>query len=389
MRLPAYNALVKTRPDAARVRDGFRLLMGDAYNLPIMLRHLNESGLTPAPRANFYVREIPVYGDMILAPMDGYSDLPYRLICHELGSAMSYTEFTNADGILQKRWSDSIAQKLKFDAAEKIKTIQIYGHDPERLVDAAKRVEEAGPDIVDLNMGCYVKDIAERGAGSGMLRFPERIARYFARVSRELRVPVTGKIRLGWDDDSRNYLTVAKILQDNGASLIAVHARTKTQAYHGNADWDAIAEIKQAVTIPVIGNGDVKTVADITRIKAHTRCDGVMIGRGAIGNPWIFSGRDREAVSLDERVVLLRRHLALNLEFYGPRGGLILFRKHAARYVTGLYGAAHLRVPLLTAESVREFDDLLGEYAKTLHRIQPILEPRAETILHDVRTMLQ
>jgi nifR3 family TIM-barrel protein len=338
-----------------------------------MLTYPNVSTAQLAPRktrptrATFFVRDVPVYGDAILAPMDGYSDLPYRLICYELGSAMSYTEFTNADGILQKRWGDSIAQKLKFDASEKPMTIQIYGHEPDRLVEAAKRVQELEPDIVDLNMGCYVKDIAERGAGSGMLRFPERIAYYFARVSRELRVPVTGKIRLGWDDDARNYLTIAKILEDNGASLIAVHARTKAQAYHGSADWDAIAEIKQALTIPVIGNGDVKTVADIARMKNHTGCDGVMIGRGAIGNPWIFSGRDRNEVSLQERVDLLRRHLALNLEFYGQRGGLILFRKHAARYITGLYGAAHLRVPLLTAESVQEFDDLLGQYQTDAH----------------------
>lgn len=339
-----------------------------------MLIDANESNVQARPRKlrptrpTFSVREVPVYGDAILAPMDGFSDLPYRLICYELGSAMSYTEFTNADGILQKRWGDSIASKLKFDVSEKPMTIQIYGHDAERLVQAAKRVQELGPDIVDLNMGCYVKDIAERGAGSGMLRFPERIAYYFARVSKELRVPVTGKIRLGWDDASRNYLTIAKILEDNGASLIAVHARTKAQAYHGSADWDAIAEIKQTVKIPVIGNGDVKIVADIERIKKQTGCDAVMIGRGAIGNPWIFSGRDRDEVPLSARVALLRRHLGLNLEFYGQRGGLILFRKHAARYITGLYGAAHLRVPLLTAESVQQFDDLLGQYQTDAHQ---------------------
>lgn len=320
------------------------------------------------PRPNFFVRDIPIYGDAILAPMDGFSDLPFRLICRELGSAMSYTEFTNADGILQKRLPDSVAQRLKFDPAEDPMTFQIYHDDADRLVDAAKRVLELGPDIIDLNMGCYVKDIAERGAGSGMLRFPERIARYFSRASQELPVPVTGKIRLGWDDESRNYLTVARILEDSGASLVAVHARTKAQAYHGSADWDAIAQIKQTVKIPVLGNGDVKTVADIARLKNYTGCDGVMIGRGAIGNPWIFSGRDRDDVSLEERIVLLRRHLTLNLEFYGQRGGLILFRKHAVKYINGLYGAAQLRVPLLTAESVAEFDDLLGQFQLQVDR---------------------
>lgn len=316
----------------------------------------------PESGANFFVREIPIYGDAILAPMDGFSDLPFRLICRELGSAMSYTEFTNADGILQKKLPDSVAQRLKFDSSENPMTFQIYHHDPDRLMDAAKRVLELGPHIVDLNMGCYVKDISERGAGSGMLRFPERIAHYFSRAARELPIPVTGKIRLGWDDGSRNYLTTAKILEDNGASLIAVHGRTRAQAYHGNADWDAIAQIKQAVRIPVLGNGDVKCVADIARMKDHTGVDGVMIGRAAIGNPWIFSKRDRDQVSIDERIALLRRHLALNLDFYGQRGGLILFRKHAVKYINGLYGAAQLRVPLLTAESVPEFDDLLGQF---------------------------
>ncbi len=330
-----------------------------------------------APKPNFFVREVPIYGDVILAPMDGFSDLPFRLICRELGSAMSYTEFTNADGILQKKLPESVAQRLRYDPSENPMTFQIYHQDPDRLVDAAKRTLELEPDIVDLNMGCYVKDISERGAGSGMLRFPERIAHYFSRASKELPIPVTGKIRLGWDDASRNYLTIAKILEDNGASLIAVHARTRAQAYHGSADWDAIAEVKQTVKIPVLGNGDVKTVADIARMKQHTGVDGVMIGRGAIGNPWIFSRRDREEVSLDERIVLLRRHLALNLDFYGPRGGLILFRKHAVKYINGLYGAAQLRVPLLTAESVQEFDDLLGQFRERVDAHEHVMsEPR-------------
>jgi nifR3 family TIM-barrel protein len=299
--------------------------------------------------------------------MDGFSDLPFRLICRELGSAMSYTEFTNADGILQKKLPDSVAHRLKFDPSENPMTFQIYHHDPDRLVDAAKRVLELGPQIIDLNMGCYVKDIAERGAGSGMLRFPERIAQYFSRASKELPMPVTGKIRLGWDESSRNYLTNAKILEDNGASLIAVHARTKEQAYRGCADWDAIAEVKQAVKIPVLGNGDVKTVADIARLRNYTGCDGVMIGRAAIGNPWIFSGQDRAQVSLEQRIALLRRHLALNLDFYGQRGGLVLFRKHAVKYIHGLPGEKVLRVPLLTAESVPQFDDLLANFERFEH----------------------
>jgi nifR3 family TIM-barrel protein len=308
---------------------------------------------------SFNVRDIPVYGSRILAPMDGYSDLPFRLICRELGSAMSYTEFVNVDELQSRKPTVKAWQKLRFDASERPMTFQIYGHDEQRLIATAIRLQEHGPDIIDINMGCYVKNIAERGAGSGMLCQPDKIARVYTQLSRELDIPITGKIRLGWDEASRNYLTVARILQDSGASLIAVHGRTKAQAYKGDADWDAIAEIKQAVQIPVLGNGDVRTVADIARIRAHTGCDGVMIGRGAIGNPWIFAGKDRETVTLREKVLLMRRHLGLNLDFYGPTTGLLLFRKHAARYIQGLPGEEVLRIPLLTCETVAAFDELV------------------------------
>jgi nifR3 family TIM-barrel protein len=316
------------------------------------------------PTPAFYIRDIPIDGRAILSPMDGFSDLPFRLICRELGSAMSYTEFVNVDELAHTRRKDAKCwRKLEFDPRlERPMTFQIYGHDEERLVNIGLRLQDhsPAPDILDINMGCYVKSISERGAGSGMLRFPDRIERVFARLSQSLRIPLTGKIRLGWDDQNRNHVATARILEDNGASLVAVHGRTKAQGYGGEADWDAIAEVKQAVTIPVIGNGDVKSVADIARLRAHTGCDGVMIGRAAIGNPWIFAGKDREQVTRAEKIALMRRHLALNLEFYGPQAGLILFRKHAAKYIRGLADEAELRVPLLTAVTLAEFDELIG-----------------------------
>ena len=313
----------------------------------------------------FYIRDLPIYGRASLSPMDGFSDLPFRLICRELGSALSYTEFVNVDELAATRKRDAKCwRKLVFDPLiERPMTFQIYGHEVDKIVNVALRLQDMqpGPDIVDINMGCYVKSISERGAGSGMLRCPDKMEVLFNRLSRELRIPVTGKIRLGWDDASRNHVENAKRLEDNGASLIAVHGRTKAQGYGGNADWDAIAEVKQAVRIPVIGNGDVKRVADIERIRAHTGCDGVMIGRAAIGNPWIFAGKDREQVTFEEKVALMRRHLALNLDFYGPKFGLVLFRKLAARYIAGLPNEAELRVPLLTANTVEEFDRIMAE----------------------------
>jgi nifR3 family TIM-barrel protein len=315
---------------------------------------------------SFFVRDIPVYGDLVLSPMDGFSDLPFRLICRELGSAMSYTEFVNVLNLQGKRRRDETNLKLQFDPSERPMTFQIYGYDEDLLVNTAVRLQDLGPDIIDINMGCYVKDIARRGAGSGMLLFPNKIARIFSRLSKELRVPVTGKIRLGWDDTKRNYLEVAKILEDNGASLIAVHARTKVQAYTGQADWDAIAEVKQTVKIPVLGNGDVRTVADIEKIKSHTKCDGVMIGRGAIGNPWIFARKDRAQVTAQEKIALLRRHLSLSLDFYGSELGMRLFRKHASKYVVNITGEDKPHVPLLQCNSLEEFDRLVNEIAENL-----------------------
>jgi nifR3 family TIM-barrel protein len=306
----------------------------------------------------FRVGGLPVFGDVVLSPMDGFSDLPFRLICRELGSAMSYTEFVNVDELVGKPQARAW-RKLRFDPSERPMTFQIYGHDESRIVEAALRLQDLGPDIIDINMGCYVKSISERGAGSGMLCQPDKIQRVFRRLSAALKIPVTGKIRLGWDDKARNYKEIAGILEESGASLIAVHGRTRSQAYKGAADWDAIAEVKHRVSIPVIGNGDVRTVADIARMKAHTGCDGVMIGRAAIGNPWIFAQKDREEVTLDDRLTLMRRHLALNLEFYGSRVGLLLFRKHSSKYMLAVPDQQHLRVPLITSKSVEEFDRLI------------------------------
>ena len=309
----------------------------------------------------FHVGSVPVFGNLILAPMAGFSDLPFRSICRALGSAMSYTEFVNVDELQGRRGGNKRAwQKLQFRENERPMVFQIYGHDVDRIVDTANRLQELGPDILDINMGCYVKKIAERGAGAGMMRDPCLIARLMERLVETLDVPVSAKIRLGWDEDTRNYLQVAHALQDHGASLVAIHARTRAQAYSGEADWDAIAAVKQALSVPVIGNGDVRSLEDIKRMKAHTGCDGMMIGRAAIGNPWIFQRKDRQQVSLADRLGLLLEHLDLHLEFYGTKKGLLLFRKHVARYIEGTPAVERdLRVALLTCESKNDFKDLL------------------------------
>jgi nifR3 family TIM-barrel protein len=312
------------------------------------------------PQPTFLIRDIPVYGDLILSPMAGFSDKPYRLLCREYGSAMSYTEFVSVDGILHD--NERTSHMLAFDPSERPMVFQIFGSDEDKIEEAARRIEPLGPDIIDLNMGCSVPKVSGRGAGAALLKEPAKIGRIFARLTRALSAPVTGKIRLGWDDNSLNYLEVAKVLEDSGAALIAVHGRTKAQAYNGWANWDAIAEIKQAVKIPVIGNGDVNCVADIERIKQHTGCDGVMIARAAIGNPWIFQRKDIHQVTLAEKSRLIHRHLNLMLEFYGEERGLILFRKHVVRYVRGLAHIAQVKAKLITCTRPEAFIELMNQY---------------------------
>src|SRR5512145_5915 len=260
----------------------------------------------------------PLPNDLILSPMDGYSDLPFRSICRELGSAMSYTEFINALDILQGH--PYIHEKMAYMPSERPVVYHLFDNDPDRLLEAALRLlpqasadypgAQAGqPDIVDINLGCSAKNVSGRGAGAGLLKTPARIAEIFRKLTHALPVPVSAKMRLGWDDASRNYLEVAKILEENGAAAIAVHGRTKQQSYRGQADWDAIAAVRQAVSIPVYANGDVRSVADIERLKAHTGCPAVLIGRGAIGNPWIFARLDRANVPPEQVRATLHTHL--------------------------------------------------------------------------------
>ncbi len=312
------------------------------------------------PKPTFWVRDVPVYGDVILSPMAGFSDLPFRSLCYDYGSAMSYTEFVSAEAIVQGRELNERTQRLlAYAPHEKPIVFQIFGNSVEMLVEAAERIEPLRPSILDINMGCSVRKVSGRGAGAGLLREPAKIGRIFAALTRTLSVPVTGKIRLGWDADSLNYRDVVRAMTDNGASLVAVHGRTKEQSYSGQANWDAIADAVAVANVPVIGNGDVATVADIAAIKAQTGCAAVMIGRGAIGHPWIFQRRDRHEVSFVEKAVFIRRHFALMLEFYGEELALILVRKHIARYLKGYAGIKDLHLGLVTVRSVESFHQLL------------------------------
>jgi tRNA-dihydrouridine synthase B len=318
----------------------------------------------------FKVRNVPVYGDALLAPMDGFSDWPFRSLCRANGSAMSYTEFVRAHNVVHA--FKHMAARLKYDESERPVVLQVYGEDPDELLEAALRLQEKNPDIIDVNMGCPAKRIIYRGGGVGLMRTPLKVAHIFRRLSRALEVPVTAKIRLGWED-CRNYKLIARIVEENGGALIAVHGRTKEQGYGGQADWDAIAEVKATVKIPVIGNGDVRKVADIQRLKDYTGCEAVMIGRGAIGNPWIFARLEREQVPPEMVRQMVHEHLRRHLEFYGPRKGLILFRKHALQYLKLDRLPRLVRTRILQQDVPEQFLALLDEAYLTI--VQPLPPP--------------
>ena len=204
---------------------------------------------------------------------------------------------------------------------------------PERILYAAKYLQEKNPDFIDINFGCSAKNVTNRGAGAGLLLDPQKISKIIALLVKNISIPITAKIRLGWDENKLNYLEISKIIEEEGAAMLSVHGRTKKQGYSGNADWNAIAEIKTLRKIPIIANGDVKVPEDLDQIINITNCDGIMIGRGALANPWIFQRKDKQMIPVDEKFSLFMDHFNSILSFYGKTTGIILFRKHLKSYI--------------------------------------------------------
>lgn len=305
----------------------------------------------------FLIRDLPIHGPLILAPLSGYNDQPFRRLCLEFGAALVYTGLLSASAILYG--SQRSREMLRFHPDEHPLACQLFGSDEAILEKAARAVEVLGIDVLDFNMGCAEPKIVKGGYGAALLKDPAQIGRIVARLVRAVQVPVTGKIRLGWDAGTRNYLEVARVLEESGAALIAVHGRTADQQYTGLADWDAIAEVKQAARIPVLASGDVKCAADIPRLQAHTGCDGVMIGRAAIGSPWIFQRRDLPDVPWAERVPVIMKHLRRMVDFHGEVQGHRRFRKHLRRYLTSTDVSRQQRRAFLHCEDFGTFVTLL------------------------------
>jgi len=328
--------------------------------------HTPSSTTPPTPDAAYWrIGSVAIAGDLILAPMAGFSDQPFRRICREMGSAISYTPCAVDRAVLAG--SDEADRTYAFHASERPVAIQLLSREPALLAEAAKRlVEHFQPDLIDLNLGCPSHRIAGGGRGAALLQRPSLIGQLITTLVKAVPIPVTAKIRLGWDASSRNHIEVARTLEDAGAQAIAVHGRTKEQAYAGKADWDAIAEVAASVQVPVIANGDVRTVADIDHILQHTGCRAVMIGRGAVGNPWLFSRRDLDTVSIQERLMVMERHLRMMAELAGERHGTICFRKHLVKYMRGVPHAARMRGELMRPESPDELMAALHTWAASI-----------------------
>lgn len=316
-------------------------------------------------QADFFIANIPIHGRLILAPMDGISDAAFRLLTRRLGSAYSVSEFINTlDYAHQKSYQK---KRLLARDEERPFVAQLLDNDAVRMADCAARIEEEfHPDMIDINMGCAAKSVAGRGAGVGMMRNPQLVKDAVMLVSRAVKVPVTVKMRLGWDNTSLNFLELANLAAENGAKAIALHGRTGKISYHKPAQWQPIAELKRAFPhLPIIGNGDVTTPADARCLLEETGCDAVMIGRAAKANPWIFSWRNREDVSIQEvaETTLWQLKDMLATE---PENAIMPFRKYLKAYLDPYELPRETMRALLTCGDANQLTALVKQTFKGL-----------------------
>jgi len=317
---------------------------------------------------SFSIGNLKIDTPVLLAPMAGVTDYSFRILCKEQGAGIVYSEFVSAHGIIRE--NEKSLDIIKFEEEERPIGIQIFGDSPQVMADAAKYiVEKFKPDILDINYGCPVPKVTKKGAGSAALKdlgLMEAITQ--AVVKSVTQIPVTVKMRAGWDLQSIIVEKAGVLLENCGVKAITLHPRTALQTLKGHANWELIKLLKDSVSIPVIGNGDVKTADDVLRMFDETNCDAVMIGRAALGNPWIFDqarnlldGKVVAEPSVEEKVQLCKRHFNLILESRGTKRGLYLMRKHFGWYIKGFPGAADYRTRLVTSKSIEIANDILNE----------------------------
>ena len=312
--------------------------------------------------------ELPDF-PLLLAPMEDVSDPPFRAVCKDKGADLMYTEFISSEGLIR----DAIKSRQKLDIFdyEKPVGIQIFGGDEDSLALASKIVDATNPDLLDINFGCPVKKVALKGAGAGVLKDVDLMIRLTTACVKSTRLPVTVKTRLGWDDTTKNIEEVAERLQDAGIKALAIHGRTRAQMYKGEAQWELIAKVKEnpRITIPIFGNGDIDSAEKAVEYKNKYGVDGLMIGRSAIGYPWIFNeikhfvktGEHLPSPTVEDRVEVCKKHLHRSFEWKGPKVGIFEMRRHYTNYLKGLPGIKDYRLRLVTLESVDEIVAVLDE----------------------------
>ena len=314
------------------------------------------------------IGNVTLDNNLILAPMAGVTDLPFRLLCKEQGAALCCMEMVSAKGIYYN--NKNTESLLTVDERERPVSLQLFGSDPDIMAAMAAKIEHRNFDILDINMGCPVPKVVNNGDGSALMKNPKLAGEIIEKMVKAIDKPVTVKIRKGFDDEHINAVEMAHIAQESGAAAVAVHGRTREQYYSGKADWSIIADVKNAVSIPVIGNGDILDAKDVIAMKEQTNCDGFMIGRGAQGNPWIFhqilhyfeTGELIGKPPIEEMIYTMLRHARLQIEFKGDYLGIREMRKHAAWYTAGYKGASKLRGMINDVESYEELEALFHNF---------------------------